>query len=98
MKKITHPVYKAYPEQPYISPERDLAAWAANPNSFPYGIVEKKQMQRLPEGVLPGDIVMLWRVHFGNFTTDSSIPQYFEYRYGVNSAVCLQTLLALGYI
>lgn len=97
MERITHPLYRDYPEQPYISPERDLAAWQAEPEKFPYGVVAKKQMQRLPEGVLPGDVVMLWRIHFGTFTTESVIPQYFEYRYGVESNESLATLLRLGY-
>lgn len=98
MNKITHPLYQNYPEQPYISPERDLTAWGADPESFPYGLVEKRNMVRLPEGILPGHIVMLWRVHFNTFTTETVIPQYFEYRYGVDSRECLQTLQNLGFI
>lgn len=96
MKKILHPVYRDYPEQPYISPERDLTAWEKTPEKFPYGVVGRKQMQRLPEGLLPGDVVMLWRIHFGNFTNESVIPQYFEYRYGVESGESIATLLRLG--
>ena len=98
MKPITHPFYKDYPEQPYISPERDIIAWENSPGLFPYSKVEKKQMQRLPEGLLPGDIIMLWRIHFGNFTNKSMIPQYFEYRYGVDSEESIQTLIKLGYV
>ena len=98
MDKITHAVYAKYPEQPYISPERDLVAWEEAPEDFPYGIIEKKQMVRLPEGLLPGHIIMLWRIHFGNFTTQTIIPQYFEYRYGVDSREVLDTLTNQGYI
>lgn len=98
MEKTTHPIYKDYPEQPYISPDRDLEAWEKNPELFPYGIVEKKQMQRLPEGILPGHIIMLWRIHFNNFTNKTFIPQYFEYRYGVDSEECIQTLINRGYV
>lgn len=97
-KKTTHPVYKDYPEQPYISPNRDLKAWIETPEQFPYGKVEKRQMIRLPEGLLPGDVVMLWRIHFNNFTNESVIPQYFEYRYGVNSDESINTLTNLKYI
>lgn len=96
-KKIAE-IYKDYPEMPYIAPERDQEAWAGEPEAFPYGVVEKRQMQRLPEGILPGDVIFLWRVHFGNFTNQSVIPQYFEYRYGVNSEDCEAVLLRLGYI
>ncbi len=98
MGKIIHSIYKEYPEQPYISPDRDLKAWVNTPENFPYGIVEKKQMQRLPEGILPGHVVMLWRIHFNNFTNQTLIPQYFEYRYGVDSDECIATLTKLGYI
>lgn len=64
----------------------------------PYGVVARSQMERLPEGLLPGHIIMLWRVHFGTFTTDSSFPRYFEYRYGVDGREVLSTLLDKGYI
>ena len=33
MKKITHPVYADYPEQPYISPDRDLKLWEEQPEN-----------------------------------------------------------------
>lgn len=98
MKKITHPIYQNYPEQPYISPDRDIVAWEKTPEKFPYGVVEKKQMERLPEGLLPGDVVLLWRIHFNNFTNETVIPQYFEYRYGINSTDSMNTLMNLGYV
>lgn len=98
MKKITHPIYKDYPEQPYISPERNLELWEKEPELFPYDKVEKKQMVRLSEGVLPGHLIMLWRVHFNTFTTESIIPEYFEYRYGVDSHEVIDLLLEKGYI
>ncbi len=97
LKKVTHPVYKDYPEQPYISPYRDLKLWEKYPERFPYGIVDKKQMQRLAEGILPGHVVLLWRIHLTTFTNQSVIPQYFEYRYGVDSKECVQTLQKLGF-
>lgn len=98
MEKITHPIYKDYPEQPYISKERDLKHWEESPEDFPYGRVEKKQMIRLEEGILPGDIIMLWRINFGNFTNETIIPQYFEYKYGVDSQESIERLIDLGYI
>ncbi len=94
----TSKVYADYPEQPYIAPDRDLAAWEAAPDRFPYGIVAKNQMKRLPEGILPGHVIMLWRVHFNTYTTESPAPRYFEYRYGVDAAETLATLEAEGYI
>lgn len=85
MKKITHPHYKDYPEQPYISSQRDLEAWEKTPEKFPYGYIEKKDMIRIEEGLLPGDMVLLWRINFGNITNEMVLPQYFEYRYGINT-------------
>ena len=97
MEKITHPIYKDYPEQPYISPERDLIAWEKYPERFHYGIIHKRDMIRVEEGLLPGDIIMLWRIGFNTFTNESTIPQYFEYRYGVNSEASIALLLKLGF-
>jgi hypothetical protein len=98
MKKIKHPIYKDYPEQPYISPERDLEAWAKSPDKFHYGIIHKRDMIRTREGLLPGDIVMLWRIGFNNFTNESTIPAYFEYRYGVNSKESIALLIKKKYV
>lgn len=97
MNKHPHSPYQDYPEQPFIAPDRDLDDWLAHPENYPYGPVERRQMIRLPEGVLPGDIILLWRIHFDNFTTASVIPAYFEYRYGVDAATSFATLERLGY-
>ncbi len=37
-----------------------------------------------PEGWLPGDIILLWRIHFGTFLTNSVYPRYFESTYGIS--------------
>ena len=89
--------YEGYPERPYISKERDMEDWQAYPEKYPYGVVEKRNMVRLDEGILPGDIVMLWRIGFGNFTTETHIPNYFEYRYGVESLASLERLEEKAY-
>lgn len=98
MKKVTSTIYKDYKEQPYISPERNLRHWEQSPEDFPYGIVDKKQMIRLEEGIFPGDIIMLWRVNFDNITNETIMPQYFEYKYGINSEESIERLLKLKYI
>ncbi len=92
MKKITHPHYKDYPEQPFISSDRDLDAWEKTPEKFPYGYIEKKDMIRIEEGLLPGDMVLLWRINFGNITNEMELPQYFEYRYGVDTVESFKLL------
>jgi len=98
MKKITHPIYKDYPEQPYISPERELEEWAKYPDKFHYGIIHKRDMVRTADGLLPGDIIMLWRIGFNNFTNETTIPAYFEYRYGINSDESIALLTKKKYI
>lgn len=93
MKKLTSIKYQDYPNQPYISPTRDLKKWETSPELFPYKIVEKSYMVKLEEGILPGDLIMLWRIGFGTFTNESVIPAYFEYRYGVNSDESIDLLI-----
>lgn len=97
MKKIVSKVYADYPEQPYISPERDLALWTEYPEKFPYSKVERKQMFRTEENVLPGDIILLWRISLNTFTNESDYPNYFEYKYGINGPDSLKHLIELGY-
>ncbi len=96
-KKVISIKYKDYPNQPYISLSRDLSKWESNPELFPYNIVERSQMIKLEEGIFPGDIIILWRIGFDNFTNMSVIPQCFEYRYGINSNDSVERLLKLKY-
>ena len=86
-------IYEGYAKIPYVSKDRDLEDWLENPEKYPYKKVEKSQMVSLPEGILPGDLILLWRIGFNNFTTESSIPNYFEYRYGVNAEDSLKLLI-----
>lgn len=97
MDKVTHPVYRDYPEQPYISPDRDLDAWLNTPERFPYGRVSRANMERTPEGLLPGQIVMLWLMDVSHMTNESIMPQYFEYRYGVQAQEAKDFLVEKGY-
>lgn len=98
MKSQTSKVYEDYPEQPYIALDRDVNDWEKYPEKYPYSKVEKNQMIRLKEGVLPGDFIMLWRIGFDNFTNETVIPAYFEYRYGINDQTSKQLLMDLGYM
>lgn len=91
-------LYRDYEHQPFISDKRNLSDWESFPDKYPYGVVSRKQMTMLEEGLFPGDIVMLWRIGFNNFTNESWIPDYFEYRYGVNSDESLARLIDKGYV
>ena len=91
-------VYKDYEHQPYISDKRNLLDWEQYPEKYPYSKVEKKQMMLLEEGLFPGDIIMLWRIGFNNFTNESIFPDYFEYRYGVDANESIERLIQKGYV
>ncbi|WFA75803.1 hypothetical protein PFZ59_11830 [Streptococcus suis] len=86
-------MYKDHEVKPYISPERDLAAWLLETKPVP-----KRNMIRLEEGLLAGDIILLWRVNFGTFTTTTPYSKYFEYIYGINGPAHMEKLLADGYV
>lgn len=83
-------LYDDYEVKPYISPERDLATEDFKP-------VPRKNMEVLENGLLAGDIILLWRIRFGTFTNDTVYSKYFEYSYGINGPVHMQALLDNGY-
>lgn len=43
------------------------------------------------------DIILLWRIHFGTFTTETWFPKYFEYTYGIHASEQLKALVEKGY-
>ena len=78
--------------EPYISPDRDLVAWLVDPKP-----VSKRNMELLQDGLLAGDIVLLWRINFGTFTTETWFPKYFEYTYGIHAPEHVKVLVDKGY-
>ena len=78
--------------EPYISPDRNLGAWLADPKP-----VSKRKMELLQDSLLEGDIILLWRIHFGTFTTETWFPKYFEYTYGIHAQEHLKVLVDKGY-
>lgn len=84
--------YADHEVKPYISPERDLEAWLLDPKP-----VSKRNMELLRDGLLAGDIILLWRIHFGTFTTETWFPKYFEYTYGIHASEHLKALVEKGY-
>lgn len=79
-------MYEDYLVKPYISPERDLATEDFKP-------VPKRNMEPLTDGLLAGDIILLWRIQFGTFTNETWFPKYFEYTYGIHAPQHLQDLI-----
>lgn len=55
-------------------------------------------MKRLSNGLLPGDIILLWRVSFDTLSDQSILPQYFEYDYGIDGYTHLEHLLENQFI
>ena len=46
---------------------------------------------------LAGDIILLWRIQFGTFSTETWFSKYFEYTYGIDATQHLKTLVEKGY-
>lgn len=85
--------YQDYEVEPYISPERLESLGGEVPKTVP-----KRNMILLEDGLLAGDIILLWRVNFGTFTTASPFPKYFETTYGIDAKARLERLIARGYV
>lgn len=85
-------IYKDHQVKTFISPERDVDAWLLNPKPVP-----KRNMVLLKDNLLAGDIILLWRIHFGTFTTETWFPKYFEYTYGIDAPKHLKTLVEKDY-
>ena len=85
-------IYKDHQVKPYISPDRDIETWLLNPKPVP-----KRNMELLEDSLLAGDIILLWRIQFGTFTTETWFPKYFKYTYGIDAPKHLEMLTKKGY-
>jgi hypothetical protein len=90
-------IYEDYAEVPYISPKRDLENWLHLVRIGSEHLVPKRSMVRYEEDILPGYLILLWRINFGTFTNESVFPKYFEYDYGINGRQALDELQEKGY-
>ncbi|MGT2926334.1 hypothetical protein [Streptococcus cuniculipharyngis] len=88
MKTIKE-VYASHAEIPYIAEEyqeellvKPIPKWA---------------MVRTEEGLLPGHLIMLWRVNFGTYTTSHPHHKYFATSYGIDAQKELDYLIEQGY-
>lgn len=90
-------LYKDHAETPYINPERKLKEWLDDLAIGKAYFVPKRQMERFPNGLLPEDLILLWRISLGAFTTDSWFPKYFEYDYGIDATKSLNILIERGF-
>lgn len=91
-------LYANHEELPYISKKRSFNKWYRQAVNNASKRVPKRHMIRTDEGLLPGDILLLWRISLHTFTTQSSFPKYFEFDYGINAPDHLKQLEEEGYI
>ncbi|WP_050271953.1 hypothetical protein [Streptococcus pneumoniae] len=63
---ILEKFYKEHQVKPFISPERELDTSLLSPKPVP-----KRNMDLLVDDSLAGDIILLWRIQFGTFTTET---------------------------
>ena len=100
-------LYRKHRSLPYISPERDLAAWLeevelSSSKAVPKWTLEPVADIELYGGYLfevtAGDIILLWHISFDTFTTQSWFPKYFEYTYGTDAAFDLRMLVEAGLV
>lgn len=97
-KSIVKSYYMDYPEQPYISTNRDMDVFIKEVSKSKSKLVPKRNMERLDNGLLPGDIILLWRISHGNYTNETWTVKYFEYTYGIDAPAHLKKLINEGYV
>lgn len=88
--KTIEELYANHAEMPYLAPEY-LEELTLKP-------IAKRQMERTSEGFLPGHIILLWRVQFASYRTDSPHHKYFYTTYGIDAQKELDWLVAQGYV
>lgn len=90
-------LYENHTEVPYISPERNLKEWLHLVSIGSESLVPKRNTVRFEEDILPGHLILLWRINFGTFTNTSGYPKYFEYDYGINAEQALIEVQQKGF-
>lgn len=95
INRIIRRYYINYPEKPFISKDREENTnWEEN--AAMYGIVDRKMMMRYGDGLLPGDVYLLFWI--GKRKSFKRVPSYFEYRYGISFDKELNFLRENGYL
>lgn len=92
-------LYKDYDVMPYISQERNIEHFLKEVEISKSKLVPKKNMIYVDreEKILPGHIILLWRINFGTYTNETIASKYFEYTYGINASEALNDLINNGY-
>lgn len=94
-KVIIETLYFNYPEIPYISEDRDKNWLEMAMRLKKQCVISKETMTRFDDGLLPGHVYMLyWLKKY----TNKKVPQYFEYKYGVDFEKEKEFLLENGFL
>lgn len=91
-KKIIKKYYSSYPVKPFISKDQEYSSAIG---TIPPALVPKENMTRFSDGLLPGDVRLLYwikNVH------RKRIPGYFVYQYGICVPEEKEILMKNGYI
>lgn len=88
--KTVNEVYSEHAEIPFIAPKYEA--------ELLHKPIAKRQMQRTEEGLLPGHIILLWRIQFGSYTTTSPHHKYFYTTYGIDAQKELDSLIRQGHV
>lgn len=91
-------VYKDYARVPYCSATRNQSEWLERLAMGLVKPVPKRNMEEISEHLIAGDFILMWRIQFGTFTTQSPFPKYFEYTYGIDAAQHLALLQEHGFV
>lgn len=60
--------------------------------------IPTRNLIKLENGLLPGDIILLWRISHGTFTNESHFHKYFSQDYGINAPAHLAELISSGFV
>lgn len=91
-KKVIKDYYSSYPVKPFISKDQEYSSAIG---TIPPALVPKENMTRFSDGLLPGDVRLLYwikNVH------RKRIPGYFVYQYGICVPEEKEILMKNGYI
>lgn len=89
-------LYNSYPVKPYVSPHIDWNELNNMAMSFPSVVIPKETMTPYKNGLLKGDIILLWL--YNGRLEDHLPPGYFEYKYGINFEAHLLQVQKLGFL
>ena len=88
--------YSDFPEKPFISKDSEIRNnWIEASSIFPQVLIKKEAMERLDNGMLPGEVYLLYWI---SKTKRSRVPVYFERKYGINFWETKQLLQESGYL